>query len=168
MFKINIENNNKTTNRRIKYNYMILNNSINKKFNILSKIYENNSENKELTINIKKLKKKIIDPKNIIILILFNNKYGGSLTVNINKNKFYISNVYTLIKFRNKGFCKKIINFTINYLKKKNIKDSYIKLDVNINNPYALKCYTGLGFTIHKKKITKKYGSEYELIYKIY
>lgn len=66
-----------------------------------------------------------------------------------------ISNVITLKKYRNMGFCKKNIKKLIKFTKYKNFK-----LYTLIKNTSAIKCYESVGFIIHKR-IGEKYKMEY-------
>jgi RimJ/RimL family protein N-acetyltransferase len=60
----------------------------------------------------------------------------------------YISAVVMNPKYRGKGLCSKMINFLIRKTKKKGTK---YRLEVDIDNEPAIKCYLKSGFRIVKK-----------------
>lgn len=62
----------------------------------------------------------------------------------------YINRVFVFEKYRGQRLATKMINYTIEILKEKNIKDIY--LGVKINNQSAINAYEYMGFNILAKK----------------
>ena len=100
--------------------------------------------------------------KNVNYMLIYGNDEIISISRFIYKNKNgYINAVHTNKKYRRMGMCYKNIKKLFSFINKK-IK--YIKLDVDINNIGAIKCYKKIGFNINKE--CKKYKS-YEMIFTI-
>jgi hypothetical protein len=83
--------------------------------------------------------------KNIIYSLIINDKMTDIITMSvINKNK--IENVYTNVKYRAQGFCKKNLKKLILYT-----NYTFLYLYVDIHNLYAINCYKKSGFIIINK-----------------
>jgi hypothetical protein len=93
--------------------------------------------------------------KNIYSLII-NDEMTDIITISIlNKNK--IENVYTNLKYRRQGFCKKNLKKLIKYTNYK-----FLYLYVDIHNLHAISCYEVFGFIIIKKD-----NNTYKMYYQI-
>lgn len=80
-------------------------------------------------------------------------EYIGEISLVFNKNdkdytipgiRLYISRIIVKKDFRGKGYGKKLLNYMIEYAKKKKYKE--LSLGVNLDNYIALKLYVALGF----------------------
>ena len=93
----------------------------------------------------------IFNDKELIAIsrITIDNKHGS------------ISAVHTNTKFRNQGFCKKILNKLMKESKSKH-KIRTFQIGVDTNNIPAIKCYTNVGFKI-KKSIKDKFGAYHDM-----
>lgn len=87
--------------------------------------------------------------------ILFAGEEGNFvayINVSIYKNIWsqcgYIEDIFVLKDYRNKGFATKLIKKFVSFLKKNNIHE--LELSVNVKNKNAIKLYNKLGFEINK------------------
>lgn len=84
-----------------------------------------------------------------------------NLTVTNLKKGFYISDVYTSVKYRKRGYANKLLENLLKYFKNKDIY-----LEVLINNFNAISLYEKLNFIKVAKYCDEGYGEVYLMKYK--
>ena len=94
--------------------------------------------------------------KNIIIIVEADDGLIGYIHGEFYNNfKIgYISDIFVLKEFRQKGIATKLIESFIKFLKKRKYK--ILKLDVNMKNKNAIKIYKNWGFRPESIGMTKK------------
>ncbi len=99
------------------------------------------------------LQKAIKSRNSLVLIVEINNKPVGCGLASISKmhgdwskfdKKGYIGLMYVMKEYRGKGLGSKILNYLLNWLKKKKIKD--IRLQVYCNNDIAVNAYKKGGF----------------------
>ena len=108
------------------------------------------------------LKKDLSHNNRAVFIALDNKKVVGMilaqsfkpLPISKFQKKGYISNLYVLNGYRKKGIGKKLVNYVLRWLKKKNV--SHITLEIHVDNKPALKLYHKLGFKDYTIKLAKE------------
>lgn len=95
---------------------------------------------------IKEMGSQLYSNENMLWYVLYNNINDviGFASIEEKKDYYYLDNVYIIKKYRNNGYCKKIINKIINDNNKKPIK-------LIANNEIAIKMYKKYGFKEYGK-----------------
>jgi ribosomal protein S18 acetylase RimI-like enzyme len=93
-----------------------------------------------------------IEKKKIIGMILA--QYFKPLPISKYKKKGYISNLYILEQYRKKGIGKKLIERSLDWLKKNNTE--YVSLEIHIDNEDAKKIYKKFGFKNYTLKMVRE------------
>jgi len=80
--------------------------------------------------------------------------YFDPLRISKFARKGYVSNLYIEESYRKNGIGKKLLDASLKWLKKNNVK--YISLEIHLENENALKFYRNLGFEDYTLKLAKK------------
>ena len=110
----------------------------------------NMEKNKELK---DRFYKELLNKNRMTFVYTKDEKYIGEISIVFNKKdedysipdvRLYISRIIVKKDCRGKGYGKKLMNFIIEYAKRKGYKE--LSLGVNLDNYIALKLYVELGF----------------------
>ena len=111
----------------------------------------NMEKNKELK---DRFYKELLSNNRVTFVYVKDKEYIAELSIVFNKNdedytipekRLYISRIIVKKGLRGKGYGKKLMNYAIDYAKRKKYEE--LSLGVNLDNYIALKLYVGLGFT---------------------